>query len=77
MGYGVLAYRDALLITPELGVALSSRGSTTSLGLCLSPYRQQGDGYPWEVVVERQHRRDNSAHQGPQHFLNLRFSLLL
>ena len=77
MGYGLLAYRDALLITPELGVALSSSGSTTSLGFSLAPYSQQGYSYPWQVVLERQHSNGNSTHQAPQHSLQLRFSLLL
>ena len=76
MGYGLLAYRDALLITPELGVALSGDGATTTLGFSLSPYSQQGSGQPWEMVLERQHSNGNSDDPTTQHSLNLRFSLL-
>ena len=77
MGYGLLAYRDALLITPEVSLALSSSGSTTSLGFSLAPYSQQGHAYPWQLSLERQqHSKGNSDNQAPQHSLNLRFSLL-
>ena len=77
MGYGFLAYRDALLITPKLGVALSSDGATTTLGFSLSPYSQEGSGQPWEMVLERQQRSSgNGANPTTQHSLNLRFSLL-
>ena len=78
MGYGLLAYRDALLITPEVSLALSSSGSTTSLGFSLAPYSQQGHAYPWQVVVERQHHSNgNSDNPTTSHSLQLRFSLLL
>ena len=77
MGYGLLAYRDALLITPEVSLALSSSGSTTSLGFSLAPYSQQGHAYPWQVVVERQqHSKGNSDNPTTSHSLQLRFSLL-
>ena len=78
MGYGLLAYRDALLITPEVSLALSSSGSTTSLGFSLAPYSQQGYSYPWQVVVERQqHSKGNSDNPTTRHSLQLLFSLLL
>ena len=78
MGYGLLAYRDALLITPEVSLALSSRGSTTSLGFSLAPYSQQGYSYPWQLSLERQqHSKGNSDNPTTSHSLQLRFSLLL
>ena len=76
MGYGFLTYRDALLITPKLGVALSGDGATTTLGFSLAPYSQQGDGHPWEVVLERRHSNGSSDDPTTQHSLDLRFSLL-
>ena len=76
LGYGFLAYRDALLITPKLGVALSGDGATTTLGFSLSPYSQEGSGQPWEMVLERQHSNGNSDDPTTQHSLDLRFSLL-
>ena len=78
MGYGLLAYRDALLITPELGVVLSGSGATTSLGFSLAPYSQQGYSYPWQLSLERQqHSKGNSDNPTTRHSLQLRFSLLL
>ena len=77
MGYGLLAYRDALLITPEVSLALSSSGATTSLGFSLAPYSQQGYSYPWQLSLERQqHSSVNSDNPTTSHSLQLRFSLL-
>ena len=76
LGYGFLAYRDALLITPKLGVALSGDGATTTLGFSLSPYSQEGYSYPWQLSLERQHSNGNSDDPTTQHSLDLRFSLL-
>ena len=78
MGYGLLAYRDALLITPELGVDLSSDATITTLGFSLAPYSQQGYSYPWQLSLERQqHSNGNSDNPTTSHSLQLRFSLLL
>ena len=78
MGYGLLAYRDALLITPELGVDLSSDATITTLGFSLAPYSQQGYSYPWQLSLERQqHSSVNSDNPTTSHSLQLRFSLLL
>ena len=77
MGYGLLAYRDALLITPELGVDLSSDATITTLGFSLAPYSQQGYSYPWQLSLERQqHSKGNSDNPTTRHSLQVRFSLL-
>ena len=78
MGYGLLAYRDALLITPEVSLALSSDATITTLGFSLAPYSQQGYSYPWQLSLERQqHSSGNSDNPATSHSLQLRFSLLL
>ena len=78
MGYGLLAHRDALLITPELGVDLSSDATITTLGFFLAPYSQQGHAYPWQLSLERQqHSKGNSDNPTTRHSLQLRSSLLL
>ena len=78
MGYGLLAYRDALLITPELGVALSGDGATTTLGFSLAPYSQQGYSYPWQLSLQGQRLlNSHSDNNTTRHSLQLRFSLLL
>ena len=72
--YGFPSHDNALVITPELGVALSGDGAATTMGFSFSPLPRQND--PWQVVLQGQRHLSSRSRQAPDHSLDLRFSLL-
>ena len=72
--YGFPSHDNALVITPELGVALSGDGATTTMGFSFSPLPRQNDA--WQVVLQGQRQLGSRSRQAPDHSLGLRFSLL-